>query len=219
LAIVSHHIAGRETSIPGRSRPAGRLNGNGGGLYNAGIASFTGITVNFISNQANGGIGVNGGNSGSGAGGSGGASHNGGTGPQGGNSESGAGGLGGDGGLGMGGGIFNANTGALTIKPRQGAKKGSKQAKATDVITANLANRAHGGVGGLSSTASTGGPGGGPNGTTGFGSVGLPGVDGSAGFGQGGGIATKGTATIDNTTITGNTASNDDNDVNGMLAI
>ena len=42
-------------------------------------------------------------------------------------------------------------------------------------------------------------------------------MDGTAGFGQGGGIATKGTATIYNTTITGNTASNDDNDVAGLF--
>ena len=55
---------------------------------------------------------------------------------------------GGAGGIGSGGGIFNATTGTLTINPRLGAKKGSKQAKATDVITTNIAASASGGQAG-----------------------------------------------------------------------
>jgi hypothetical protein len=119
----------------------------------------------------------------------------------------------------MGGGIFNANTGALTIKPRQGVKKGSKQAKATDLITANQAHLAPGGAGGRSSTASTGGPGGSPNGAAGTAVVGVPGLDGFAGVGVGGGLATLGAATIDNTTIAGNSASTNDNDVDGTFSV
>ena len=119
--------------------------------------------MNFMSNQANGGLGVNGGISGSGVGGGGGASHNGAELVRsGGNGRAGNGGTGGDGGFGIGGGIFNAMNGTLTIKPRQGAKKGSKQAKATDLITTNQANLAPGGVGGVSNVLSTGGAGGSP---------------------------------------------------------
>ena len=50
------------------------------------------------------------------------------------------GGGGGAGGGGLGGAIVNSSTGNLTIKPRLGAKKNSKQFKATDLITANKAN-------------------------------------------------------------------------------
>ena len=98
--------------------------------------------MNFTSNQADGGLGGNGGVSGSGAGGTGGPSHNGLSGTSGGAGRSGDGGEGGDGGFGMGGGIFNSTSGTLSIDPRQGAKKGSKQAKSIDLITANQAHMA-----------------------------------------------------------------------------
>ena len=44
-------------------------------------------------------------------------------------------------------------------------------------------------------------------------------MDGFDGVGVGGGIATFGTALIDNTTITGNTASTNDNDVDGTISM
>jgi hypothetical protein len=49
--------------------------------------------------------------------------------------------------------------------------------------------------------------------------VGVPGLDGFAGVGVGGGLATLGAATIDNTTIAGNTASTNDNDVDGTFSV
>ena len=48
-------------------------------------------------------------------------------------------------------------------------------------------------------------PGGNPNGTAGTATPGSAGTAGLSGVGVGGGIATIGTATIDNTSITGNT--------------
>ncbi|MFI5458261.1 MAG: hypothetical protein ACHRXM_22755, partial [Isosphaerales bacterium] len=129
------------------------------------------------------------------------------------------GGKGGDGGFGMGGGIFNSTNGTLSIDPGQGAKKGSKQAKSIDLITANQARLAPSGVGSLSNTSSAGGLGGFPNGPAGQAHVGAKGTDGSAGVGVGGGLATFGAATIDNTTIAGNTASTNDNDVDGTFSV
>ena len=113
--------------------------GQGGGLANAGTASFTGITVNFTANQATGGAGGIGATGGQGLGGNGG---NGTAGGKGGNAAGGNGGGGGAGGGGFGGAIINSSTGNLTIKPRLGAKKNSKQYKATNLITANKANGA-----------------------------------------------------------------------------
>ena len=123
-------------------------NGEGGGLFNAGAASFTGVTVNLTSNQANSGVGGNGGNGGAANGGGGGNAGTGGIGGTGGSATGGNGGGGGEGGIGQGGGIFDATTGTLTIQPRLGVKKGTKQAKATDVITANQANALSAGLGG-----------------------------------------------------------------------
>ena len=50
---------------------------------------------------------------------------------------------------------------------------------------------------------------------------GLPGADGNPGDGVGGGVFLDpaGTATIDNTSITANTASTSDNDVHGTFSI
>ena len=49
--------------------------------------------------------------------------------------------------------------------------------------------------------------------------MGAKGTNGSAGLGVGGGLATFGTASIDNTMITGNSASTSDNDVDGIVSM
>ncbi len=181
--------------------------GLGGGLFNAGSASFTDDTVNFTTNQATGAIGGNGGNGGEASG------ETGGTGlPAGsnGNATGGNGGNAGDGGTGLGGGLFDATTGTLVINPRLGVKKNSKQNNATDIITGNKANAGGAGspgAGGLAQVAS------GATATNG-----TAGTAASAGVGVGGGIVIVGTATIDNTTITGNTATTNDNDVDGTFS-
>ena len=67
-----------------------------------------------------------------------------GTGATGGNGFTGSGLPGGNGGVGsngLGGGIFNGTTGTLTISPRLGTRKGSRQSNATNTITANHADR------------------------------------------------------------------------------
>ena len=109
---------------------------DGGGLTNAGSVSFTGVTVNFTSNEVGANVGGDGGDGGVGFGGLGG---NGASGGNGGNGNAGNGGAGGGSGAGRGGGISNLPGGTLTIQPRLGAKKGSKQSKATNLITANQA--------------------------------------------------------------------------------
>ena len=134
----------------------------------------------------------------------------------GGSATGGTGGDGGEGASGVGGGIFNATTGTLTLKPRLGAKKGSKQAKATDVITTNQALAASGGQAGAGGGA-TAGAGRSPFGVNGVATPGQPGVTDLFSVGVGGGIATFGTANVDNTTITGNHASTNDNDVDGTI--
>jgi hypothetical protein len=106
-------------------------------------------------------------------------------------------------------------TGDLTIKPRLGASKRSKQAKATDVITANLAPSVSGGLAGAGGGAAAGigsAPGGNDTATTG-----QPGATDLFSVGIGGGIATFGTANIDDTMITGNQASTNDPDVDGTF--
>ncbi len=70
------------------------------------------------------------------------------------------------------------------------------------------ANDALGGAGG----------GGSGNGLQGTNAPGSAGVAGSAGSGVGGGIAILGTATIDDPSITGNTASTSGNDVDGLFS-
>ena len=187
--------------------------GNGGGLDNNGTATFTGITVNFTSNQAFSGNGGTGGNGGAATGGFGG---NGGVGGRGGNATGGDGGDGGFSSFGIGGGIHNADATTLVIQPRLKAKKGSKQSKATDLITGNKALAGIGGAPGTgaSATAGTGGTVGGADGTATHGANGAP---HPLSIGAGGGIFTVATATIDNTSITGNTASSLDNDVDGTI--
>ncbi len=94
------------------------------------------------------------------------------------------------------------------MKPRLGAKKGSRELKATDVITANSALHAAVGAGGSAGGSVAAGQGGagsppGKDGTNNFGHAGgvVPLVPSA-----GGGITIVGTATADNTTVTGNTA-------------
>ncbi len=127
-------------------------------------------------------------------------------------------GSGGNGGNGLGGAVNNSATGTLIINPRLGAKKSSKQGKATDLITTNAAS---GGIGGTGTAAGSvhGGAGGSPGGTAGQAFVGANGTVGIAGSGKGGGLdlITGGTATIDNTTITANLASSTNNDVAGTF--
>jgi len=189
--------------------------GSGGGLYNAGTASYIGITVNFTGNQAVSGIGGPGGLGGNATG------QSGGTGDPGGNGGNAIGGTGGDrgeGGIGQGGGIEDTSSGTLVIAPRQGAKKGSKQAKATDVITSNQALSATAGAAGHGGTA-TPGVGGFLGGNPGTAVQGQPGAFDPLSVGVGGGAALFGTATIDNTSITGNHASTNFGNVEGTFNV
>ena len=119
---------------------------------------------NFASNQANGGFGGIGGVGAEGIGGDGanGAPHGG----NGGNALGGNGGFGGNGGNAGGGAINNLASGVLTINPQLGAKKGSKQSKATDVVTGNSAHAGPGGAGGNLGVAQAG-TGGSPSGAAG----------------------------------------------------
>jgi hypothetical protein len=137
----------------------------------------------------------------------------------GGSATGGNGGASGEGAGGVGGGIFNATTGNITLKPRLGATKGSRQAKATDVITTDKALAASGGPAGTGGSA-TGGLGKGSlgvNGINGKAASGQPGVTDLSSTGVGGGIATFGTAFVDNTTVSGNQASTSDPNVDGKL--
>jgi hypothetical protein len=114
----------------------------------------------------------------------------------------------------VGGAIFNGQFASLMIDPRQGAKKGSSQSKATDSISGNQANRGLGGAGGQGGTG-FGGPGGQPNGAIGFALNGTTGADGAPGTGLGGGLVevSSNNVVIKNTKIAGNTASTGNNDV------
>jgi hypothetical protein len=107
------------------------------------------------------------------------------------------------------------------MKPRLGARKGSGQSSATDLITTNRAVGGPGAPGGAASSLNspgTAGTGSSSNGSAGTNTPGTAGVAGSAGSGDGGGIAILGTATIDDPSITGNTASTSDNDVDGSFS-
>ena len=104
----------------------------------------------------------------------------------------------------------------LTLAPREGARKGSRQAKATDTITANLAILGFAGPGGFAGGATPGQ--GGPNSSAGTATAGTPGPQGSPGVGLGGGLDRLSAADvfITNTSITGNKASTADDDTSGM---
>jgi hypothetical protein len=192
----------------GDGGPSGATNeGLGGGVFNAGSASFTGVTVDFTTNQATGAIGGQGANGGEAFGEIGGNGL-----PAGSNANAtgGNGGNAGNGGIGQGGGLFNTTTGALVIEPRLGAKKHSKQTNATDTITGNKASAGGAGSPGAGGLAHVAAGATATNGTAG--------PAASAGVGVGGGIVNVGTATIDNTTISGNTATTNDNDIDGTFS-
>jgi hypothetical protein len=106
----------------------------------------------------------------------------------------------------------------LTVDPRVDAKKGSKQPKATDVITGNSAR---GGTGGaeVSVGVAQAGTGGSLSGAAGASFPGHFGFSGTTGTGVGGGLdlSSGGTVVIDNTAISGNSATTTDNDVLGSF--
>jgi hypothetical protein len=143
---------------------------------------------------------------------------NGAAGNNGGDGTAGNGGAGGSSGAGFGGGIANFPGGTLTIEPRLGAKKRSKQSKATDIITANQADTAPGALGGAAGVPQAG-VGGSPSGAAGVVHPGNAGASALAGTGIGGGLdlLTGGTVVIDNTTITGNTSTTSNSDVFGTF--
>ncbi|MHC5538835.1 hypothetical protein ACYOEI_11500, partial [Singulisphaera rosea] len=197
----------------------GGIGGNafGGGLDNHGDASFLGVTLNInSSNLAQGGAGGVGGNGGNAHGGQGGK---GGDGGNGGNAFVFNGGDGGNGGNASGGGIFESGS-SLIIRPRQGAKAGTPQAQATNFITNNRAILGAGGVGGTPGipTAGLGGPGHQHTGLSGTTQLGFHGDTGTPGTGIGGGIAITSVAIVDDTTVTGNTASTRSNNIDGAFA-
>lgn len=176
--------------------------------------ALVGVTVNFLSNnQARGGFGGFGGLAGDATGGAGGNGTHGG---EGGTAVGGASGNGGIGGFGVGGGLSHRD-GTLVINPRKGAKSGSTQAKATDLINGNVAQGVLGGFGGATGKV-VAGLGGSPNGPKGHVILKFAGSAGTLGSGIGGGVAILAPATIDNTSITGNHASTADNDVNGTFS-
>jgi len=181
----------------------------GGGLYDDGAASFTGVTVDFTNNQAVGGAAGNGGEGGNHA--FGGFAGNGVNGP-GGNGGSATGGNGGSAeinGLASGGGIIVDVSGTLSLEPRLGAKKGSKQASATDLITGNSATPGAAGTAGSPTPNIAPGTGGGfnPPGQNGTLKVGQPGHVSTLKRSVGGGIAIFGTAHgKSHTSVTGNSA-------------
>jgi hypothetical protein len=190
--------------------------GEGGALDNFGKAMFTGITVQFLNNQANGSEGGRGGDGGTGSGGQGGI------GVDGGNGFTGAGGDGGKGQFGdggIGGAIDNEFFALLVIAPRENTSKGSRQSHAVDSITGNEVNGAPGGAGGAGGRG-IGGPGMSPGGFAGQSIPGKAGAAGAADSGSGGGLILdpQGTAIIDNTNITGNTAAGSENDVDGSFS-
>ncbi len=193
--------------------------GWGGGFYDDGKASFSGVTVNFNNNLAAGGTAGSGEGGGSAQGGHGGNSANA-AGGNGGNATGGNGGNSGLPGVAIGGGIIVDAAGSLVLKPRLGAKKGSKQASATDVITSNTAlaggTAVLGAAGGAGATAGVGGSGQ-PPGANGTATVGENGEVLSTVNSAGGGMFIDGTAHGDNVSVTGNHAITDPN-VGGTLS-
>ena len=202
-----------ETAAQASARRRGQSKRAGGGFYDAGVATFTGVTVNFTSNQVRGGFGGMGGNGRDAKGGNGGNGVAGGTG---GNTLGGDGGNGGESGIGEGGGILVDVSGTLTMNPRLGAKKGSKQSKATGQITGNQAFESSAGSPGHAGAVGIG-LGGTPSGANGTVLAGQNGTTDTFTVGIGGGIATFGNTTIDNVSITGNHADTNDNDVDGTI--
>jgi hypothetical protein len=126
------------------------------------------------------------------------------------------GGNGGESGFSLGGGVFVDSSGTLTINPRQGARKGSKQAQATDQITGNDAFDSGAGSPGHAGSVTIA-PGGTVGGAAGELFLGQNGTVDTFTSGVGGGIATFGNTTIDNTNITGNFASTNDSNTDGTI--
>ncbi len=174
------------------------------------IVQLAGRTVSlaggetFSTNAAGGGGGGSGGTGGNALGGNGSSPTSGG---DGGNAVGGNGGDGGGGGSGFGGGI--ASDGSLTIAPRPGTKKRSKQGSATSTITGNSTLASSGGQGGAGGTGTAGTPGG----TTVNQANGTAGKNGESGTGSGGGVAVGGNTTDPSTTITGNHADTSNDNV------
>ena len=110
--------------------------------------------------------------------------------------------------------------GSLILNPRLGAKKGSKQSKATDSITGNQAFAASGGATAGAAGTAIAGLGGTTNGSAG---TATPGHNGSVfeiDEAIGGGLAVAGDAvgaTVDFTSITLNRADTNFNDVVGSV--
>jgi len=116
-------------------------------------------------------------------------------------------------GLAIGGGIIVDTAGSLVLKPTLGAKKGSKQASATDVITSNTALA--GGTAVLGAAAGVGGSGQ-PPGANGTATGGEHGEVLSTMNSEGGGMAIFGTAHGDNVSFARNHAITDPN-IDGTL--
>ena len=128
---------------------------------------------------------------------------------------------GGNGGIGSGGGIWIDKSATLTIDPRLGAKKGTKQSRASNTITGNQANRGLGGPGGgvAGATVGKGGAPDGPPGRELF--LGQAGDAGASGAGIGGGVVrfSSGNVTLANTSIKGNNASTAGDDVSSPAVL
>ena len=170
--------------------------------------------MNYTNNQSNGGTGGMGGRGGFGAGGNGG---NGGLGGSGATGKGGDGGNGGVGGSGLGGGIFNQTTGTLTIKPRLARRRAPISPR--PLIPSRATRPTEGWECRLARGEARAGAGGAPGGFPGSAFPGTAGTAGVSGVGVGGGLdlLLGGTVVIDDTTITGNQASTNDNDVSGTF--
>ena len=187
-SIGAARIAARDVDVSGQYHSRLRANEANGGAGGKGRAGEIGI-------GGRGGDGAHGGAGGAGIGG-----------------FAGTGGIGGNG---AGGGIWIDGAATISIAPRLGVRKGSKQSRASDTITANQANQGPGGPGGGVAGASVG-QGGAPNGSPGVDLFpGQAAVAGVSGVGTGSGVVLLpgSRATIVNARIRGNNASNPGNDV------
>ncbi len=184
----------------------GGLGGNGGlaeggGIFNAGNLSITGVTLDAYYNEALAGHAGFGGVGGFAQGGLGGNGQRIGTG---GDATGGDGGNGGNAGSAFGGFAYDTPTGIMLIDPRQGAPAGSAQAKATSIITLNQVVANFPGAAGYGGGAHPGGP----AGHTGTAKAGNFGSAGFIGQDVGGGIyiTAANKVTLRNTSVTGNKA-------------
>ena len=199
----------------------------GGGVFNEGDASFNGVTVNITSNQANGqfqfegksetgGVGGDGGDGGGATGGTGGNDNG-----DGGDAIAGNGGNAGEGCVGLGGGLINVATGTLSMNPQLGAPEEIETGEGHRPHLEQPGRQRSGRRRGAPGPALRGVQGAGGSGVIGTSTQGAEGtVDNSDSQGIGGGAAfiTGGSATLDNVTISGNTASTSDPDVYGTFS-